>query len=73
MSADWMIDDVLEKCPNIERGVVIDAILAEAASSADLRRFLISFAYAERRKQRISQELAAAAAANNAPRTTQQE
>ena len=57
MNADWTIDEVLEKCPNVERNAVIDAILAEASVSADLRRFLTAFAFAERRKQKITEEL----------------
>ncbi len=51
MSSEWTIDEVLERCPQIDRNAVIDVLLSEASSSADLRRFLIAFAYAERRKQ----------------------
>ncbi len=56
MNNDWTIDEVLAQCPNIDHGTAIDAIIAEASISGDLRRFLIALAYGERRKQQLRQE-----------------
>ena len=53
MSGEFTIEDIFAQRPNIEKQVIIEAIMSEASngtSSAELRRFLLTLAYYERRK-----------------------
>ena len=50
VGADWAIDEIFAACPNIERNAIINALVAEAGENQEVRRFLLTLVYMERRR-----------------------